>query len=326
MLKTITTILILTTLLLAEGPVLKTGQVKSYDQDGTIVTDGSIKDDGYYRAGKARSYGRSGDVVIDNATGLEWQDDVESVVKKWEDSGKFPAATYCNMSTLGDQRDWRVPSIDELLTLSDTSHYNPSVTEGIFSHISSSGYWSSTNNAGNTSSAWGVDFYYGGSYVRTKANDYYVRCVRGGQFEPSHFSRNDGTDIVTDLTTGLQWQDDDAEGSTNGDWTSAIDYCENTLVLGGYSDWRLPNRNELYSIVDFSQWDPAIYPVFETSSSSNYWSSSVGASHTSYAWYVNFYFGSTYYRTKTYDNYVRCVRGGQFDTSALPSIIMYLLN
>jgi len=179
MLKTITMIFILTTLALADGPVLKTGQVKSYNIDGNIVTDGSIKDDGYYQAGKARSYGRSGDIVIDNATGLEWQDD-ETVQRKWENNGKFPAVTYCNMSTLGDQRDWRVPSIDELLTLSDASHYNPSVTEGIFSHISSSDYWSSATYAGNISSAWGMSFDLGYSTSYYKTNDNYVRCVRGG--------------------------------------------------------------------------------------------------------------------------------------------------
>ncbi len=36
-------------------PLLKTGQTLSYDSNGNVVTDGSIKDDGYYQRGATRS-------------------------------------------------------------------------------------------------------------------------------------------------------------------------------------------------------------------------------------------------------------------------------
>ena len=99
----------------------------------------------------------------------------------------------------------------------------------------------------------------------------------------AEFSR-DG-DIVTDTISKLQWQDN-AIGEKMT-WESAIDYCENTLRLGGYSDWRLPNINELKSIVDRSKYDPIIVNGFENTSSYYYWSSSTYKNNSSYAWIVN---------------------------------------
>ena len=120
--------------------------------------------------------------------------------------------------------------------------------------------------------------------------------------------------IVTDSTTGLQWQDD-AIGSQMT-WQSAIDHCEG-LSLDGFDDWRLPNVNELKTIVDRSKGNPAIVSGFENVGSSNYssyyWSSTTSKDYSYYtynAWIVNFSYGYVDNYDK-YDNvFVRCVRGG----------------
>jgi len=51
-----------------EGVLKKTGQTKSYDKDGNEVTDGSLKDDGYYQKGVDPSYTRDDvkEIVIDH--------------------------------------------------------------------------------------------------------------------------------------------------------------------------------------------------------------------------------------------------------------------
>ena len=123
------------------------------------------------------------------------------------------------------------------------------------------------------------------------------------------FHRDDETNIVTDNTTSLQWQDD-AVGSTMK-WQEAIDYCENTLTLGNYSDWRLPNKKELLSIVDYSKYGPSIDSQFQNTTLSYYWSSTTHANDTGNAWIVNFNDGYTGYYTKDNNRYVRCVRSGQ---------------
>ena len=119
---------------------------------------------------------------------------------------------------------------------------------------------------------------------------------------------NVGNDIVRDSDTRLEWQDDAVGGTI--DWTAAINQCE-SLTLGGHSDWRLPNVNELRSLVDRSQVNPAIVTGFTNTSSNNNWSSTTYESNKLNAWYVNFSVGNVNYSNKGTNYYVRCVRDGQ---------------
>ena len=121
------------------------------------------------------------------------------------------------------------------------------------------------------------------------------------------FSRNSNTQIVIDNETGLQWQDNESVTKT---WQNAINYCED-LTLGSHNDWRLPNRNELDSLVDDSKFNPSMSPVFESFASYDYWSSTTTASNSNYAWYVAFNYGYQHYGYKLSNYYVRCVRAGQ---------------
>ena len=121
------------------------------------------------------------------------------------------------------------------------------------------------------------------------------------------FSR-DGS-IVTDSVAGLQWQDD-AIGESM-EWREAINHCEDDVSLGGHGDWRLPNVNELKSIIDRSRYNPAIVSAFEHTSSSRYWSSTTNEGRHEYAWYVSFYSGYVSSNGKGNNRYVRCVRDGQ---------------
>jgi len=114
--------------------------------------------------------------------------------------------------------------------------------------------------------------------------------------------------VVTDNTTGLMWQDDNAAQSTYTTWQGAIDYCE-ALELSGYNDWRLPNIRELRSIVDRSKsTPPIIYSAFINTTSNAYWSATTYASNTNDAWYIHFDDGYDYWYYKSYIFYVRCVR------------------
>ena len=118
----------------------------------------------------------------------------------------------------------------------------------------------------------------------------------------------DGT--VTDTATGLMWQQDGA-GQMN--WETALSYCEN-LVLAGYDDWRLPNINELQSLVDYSTYDPAIdTSAFPHTMSYTYWSSTTYSNITDSAWSVHFYNGvvGTNYKLNNMYGSVRAVRSGQ---------------
>jgi hypothetical protein len=86
----------------------------------------------------------------------------------------------------------------------------------------------------------------------------------------------------------------------------------NSARLCGADDWRLPNKNELVSIVDFSASNPAIdSDYFPNTISSSYWSSSPYANDNDNARIVYFNNGSGLDDGKRYNGSVRLVRGGQ---------------
>jgi len=128
-------------------------------------------------------------------------------------------------------------------------------------------------------------------------------------YPPGDF-RDNGNGTVTDNNTGLMWQQEDDD--TRRNINEAAAYCE-TLSHGGYSDWRLPDLNELKSIKDLNQSNPSIdSTVFPNTNPSIYWSSYIDHERDpTSAWYVNFYNGIPNRMKKSSSHYVRCVRGGQ---------------
>ena len=124
----------------------------------------------------------------------------------------------------------------------------------------------------------------------------------------AEFSRDNSAEIVYDSNTGLYWQDNSDSGTFV--WQDTIEYCEN-LELNAYTDWRLPNINELASLIDDTKSSPAIPATFLNTNSSYYWSSTSLQSESTNAWGVGFNDGSVGHNSKGYSYYVRCVRAGQ---------------
>ncbi|WP_027185537.1 DUF1566 domain-containing protein [Desulfovibrio inopinatus] len=126
----------------------------------------------------------------------------------------------------------------------------------------------------------------------------------------SYIDNGDGT--VTDTVTGLMWMQSDDGNLYN--WDNAVAYCSQ-LVLAGYTDWHLPNRRELFQLVDFGRESPAIDPVF-SAQPNWHWTSTSYAGDSNCAWYLNFnngylFNGEPVCIEKSVSLYVRCVRSGQ---------------
>ncbi len=64
--------------------------------------------------------------------------------------------------------------------------------------------------------------------------------------EPAYTDHGDGT--VTDLNTGLMWQQSPGDKQSFDDAVAGADSFE----LAGYDDWRLPTIKEMYSLILFS--------------------------------------------------------------------------
>lgn len=124
---------------------------------------------------------------------------------------------------------------------------------------------------------------------------------------PRFTDNTDGT--VTDRLTGLVWLKDATCIGKKG-WGDAL-AASNSLAAGacGLSDgskagtWRLPNINELNSLVNVGRWNPALGPMPTAGGSSDtpftlaanawYWSSTSSSAITTQAWAVHFLFGLT---------------------------------
>jgi len=142
----------------------------------------------------------------------------------------------------------------------------------------------------------------------------------------SYQGNGDGT--VTDLNTGLMWEQKVAGGGgcttalhavdatclwaqATGAWIDAVN-AEGGTGFAGYNDWRYPNVRELMSIVDYGTVTPAIDPNFGgATAAALYWSSSSFAFSPGNAWDVNFNFGLVSLAGKSLALRVRAVRGGR---------------
>ena len=147
----------------------------------------------------------------------------------------------------------------------------------------------------------------------------------------AYVDNGDGT--ITDSNTGLMWEklddnnvDDIHDYSRSYSWNTAfgkIDALNAGGGFAGHTDWRLPNKKELQSIVNLENVSPAVSPAFNTACSPGctstscsctqsfaYWSSSGYADIPDLAWGV--YFGAGYSGAfnKTTLACVRAVRGG----------------
>jgi hypothetical protein len=278
----------------------------------------------------------SSDVVIDNLTGLMWgRNGILTNMLTWQ-----AALDYANKLELCGYSDWRLPNINEVESLLNADQPYSSdwlIVQGFTMVGSSYTYWSSTSHSYYPDSAWDILMSWG-ILGRTSYNySAYVWHVRGetsgpaqiwktGQVE-SFSSGDDGHlqkgidwpiprfilsgDCVTDNLTGLMWPQNSNLPGHSLTWQAALDYANN-LELCGYSDWRLPNRKELISLIDRSQNLPVLpsyHPFYNLQSI--YWSSTTCSYFPNTVWGVSMEMGGSGYYQKTQTSSLWPVRGGQ---------------
>ena len=124
---------------------------------------------------------------------------------------------------------------------------------------------------------------------------------------------------ITDNATGLMWKkcSEGLSGApcTTGTiatstWNGALTQCE-ADTTASFTDWRLPNVYELYSLVDFGVASAPFIngTYFPATQSSYYWSSTTYPANYTNAMGVYFDCGGAGNGGKTNSYYVRCVRG-----------------
>ena len=116
--------------------------------------------------------------VFDKETGLVWERSPSTSI-----FGASEAHVHCNTLVIGNRFGWRVPTIQELSSLIDTTQANPALSLGHpFINISTSQlYWSANADTFGAGGPWSVGFNGNGQVTSGGGGNPLVWCVRGAQ-------------------------------------------------------------------------------------------------------------------------------------------------
>jgi hypothetical protein len=260
-----------------------------------------------------------------------------------------PWSLGCQDYTTQKYHDWRLPNVNELESLFNAAQSNTAtwLSSVGFIDVQPSEYWTSTTYAQDTRYAWFVNMWTG--FVEPGEKRFYQRvwAVRGESCQPAKvwktgqvtvYRPGDDGDLqegarwpvprfltinltALDYLTDLVWAtnaDTPTYGSCTGGlktWQEALEYieCLNNNNYAGSSDWRLPNRKELFSLLDREQINPPLPSDhdFEGVQLGRYWTSTTYAYDTSQAWMVDMRHVWTDPVDKTSNAWVWPVRGGR---------------
>jgi hypothetical protein len=246
-----------------------------------------------------------------------------------------------NIGGLCGKTDWRVPTVNELLSLIDFRR-TVAPFNALQDSAMSGNYWSNEVVTTATTDAWTVSVGDRGavSYLN-KGDSANVRLVSGGAYSAlGKFSNatacNDSTryknlldETIEDSKTGLMWKQC-TEGASGAqcnlpeplifnsdvsvlDRVAQVNASQSVLGLG-YNDWRIPTVKELASLVDRCTGGGSTHAIdstiFPGNRSASYVSATYDAMNTQQFWYVDFSDGSVAVATLT-NKYLRLVRAGQ---------------
>lgn len=305
---------------------LQTGQLGCYDALGRRIDCAHTGQDAEVRRGRVwqadKRFRVQRGTVVDTATGLHWLRDAGygGFPKTWQEGLDFVA--QMNRERVLGQGDWRLPNRRELRSLISHQSSRPALPEKHpFENVFQGWYWTSTTAVISPSHAWYVDtaggrMFYGGkdqSFMvwpvlgtaaahrlpvtgqRTcyNARGAPVDCaasgqdgaIQAGQPWPEARFRVEAHEVF-DRLTGLCWQRcaDLADGEV--DWERALASIVALNAGGNRNLWRLPNINELETLVDCSRCRPALAVDTDVLNrlGTVYWSSTTSMYQPDWAW------------------------------------------
>ena len=278
-----------------------TGQIRCYDGAGREIPCAGSGQDGEWRRGVAAREPRfdiDGGLVRDRLTGLLWTRDANlaGFPLTWAEA----LAQVAGMNRAHDhgRADWRLPNRRELRSLLCYQSTRPALPAGHpFTNVFPGWYWSATSAAISPAHAWYVHLQGGRMFYGGKDQSFLLWpvCAAGtgllavtgqrdchdqrGGVVPCAGSGQDGETArgrpwpaprfqyagegLFDRLTGLVWRRDADLLHGTVTWAGALAAVRglNAGEGGAPGAWRLPNINELESLVDCSRHSPALRPL-----------------------------------------------------------------
>lgn len=304
---------------------LQTGQVECRDTQGRRMACAGSGQDAEFADGVAwrpdSRFCMQDDSVLDMTTGLYWLRDAGygEFPRTWQEALDFIA--QMNREQVLGKRDWRLPNRRELRSLISHQTSRPALPEQHpFENLFHGWYWTSTTAAISPAHAWYVDMGGGRMFYGGKDQSFMVWPVRGSAMhwlpvtgqrscydvhgtcidcagsgqdgaiqaglswpEPRFQAGENG---IVDRLTGLCWHRSANLAQGELHWEQALAGIEALNSSGGPGAWRLPNINELETLVDCSRARPALAAaagVFEPPGMV-YWSSTTSMYEPDWAW------------------------------------------
>ena len=300
-----------------------TGQTSCHDSSGQPVACPGSGQDAETRSGLAWPEPRfilQEECVLDALTGLVWSRDAlpGEYPMTWDEALDY--IRQLNRDRWLGFSDWRLPNRRELRSLMSYETRLPALPEGHpFINLFSGWYWSSTSAAMVPSHAWyvhmeGARMFYGGkdqSYmvwpVRAAGNGILaatgqtlchdregnrIDCEGTGQdgeyqtgrkWPLPRFGKTENA--VTDHLTGLCWHRNASLTGNPVAWEEALAAVHELPDASPGIRWRLPNINELETLVDCSRHSPALPEDAPFQNvQSGYWSSTTSMFEPDWAW------------------------------------------
>ncbi len=300
--------------------LIHTGLKKCFDQYGLQIPCNSSGQDAEYKIGQIRpepgftDLGQ--DLVRDELTKLVWPAKVNffDFPLTWNEA--LQEVRKLNVQEFAGCKDWRLPNRRELRSILSHGQKKPVLPEKHpFRDVFLSWYWTSTTAAIAPAYAWyvhleGARMFYGGKkqrYLAWPVRGDALHIPRTGQIkcfdelgqetdctgsgqdaeissgsawpDPRFFRLEAG---IWDRLTDLVWQEPLKYYDQPVNWQQALELVQN--IKDG-NHWRLPNINELESLVDASAHCPALpenHPF--NGLQDGYWSSSTSCFETDWAY------------------------------------------
>jgi hypothetical protein len=302
--------------------ILATGMSRCYSEDGEPIACLGSGQDGEFRPGTGWSVDRFeslGDhLVRDLATRLIWPKNscLSEYPLPWLEG--LALVEQMNREEKYGRRDWRMPNRRELRSLIDHSMKKPALTRGHpFHNLFLGWFWTSTTAALAPAYAWYLHLEGGRMFYGEKTGSFWLWPVCGvsdilpatgatlcyderGEVMTDCRQSQDGAlrlgcpwpvprfipgwSGVLDRLTGLTWHTRAGLGGQTATWSEAL------ATVGSYAQetglpWRMPNINELESLVDASAHSPALSPGHPfTDLQQAYWSSTTSGFETDWAY------------------------------------------
>ena len=296
---------------------LQTGQVTCHDAAGCLIDCAGSGQDGAFQRGAPWPEPRfniEGEGVRDRLTGLVWcrNANLAEFPLTWQEG--LDSVTQMNRSQAFGDSNWRVPNRRELRSLISHQTRRPALSgKRLFTNIFNGWYWSSTTAVIGPSHAWYVNMDGGRMFYGGKDQSFLVWPVRGqgngilpvtGQSrcytEAGDVTPCMGTGQDAEFSRGCPWpaprfqvaRGEVIDRLTNLCWRQVADlggpatWVQALAVVEQYNGrWRLPNINELESLVDCGAHSPALQAGHPFGALQDvYWSSTTSLYEPDWAW------------------------------------------